>query len=139
METRFRAEIHGPSAIRFTLTGLPRPVPVSAYRLTDGQGAELWIAQVLPNTASESLLVPAQPLDPMRVHYLEIPELGLRTLVRRDPLFRNLYSPKPLGARIARDGRETRFAVFSPGPPRYGCTSTTGRTTGRRGRGRWWR
>ena len=35
---RLRAEIHGPSAIRFTLTGADRPTDVAAYRLTDGQG-----------------------------------------------------------------------------------------------------
>jgi pullulanase/glycogen debranching enzyme len=113
-EARLRAGIHGPTAIRFTLTGVERPHGPSAYRLTDGQGREVPIAEVLPGTASESLLVPAIALDPMRVHYLEIPGLGLRALVRRDPLFRNLYSSKPLGAVVADDGGETSFRVFSP-------------------------
>ncbi|MDT8341172.1 MAG: alpha-amylase family glycosyl hydrolase [Longimicrobiales bacterium] len=111
---RLRAGIHGPSAIRFTLEGAPRPGPASSVRLTDGAGNEIAVARILPATASESLLVPARPLDPLRVHYLEIPALGVRALVRRDPLFRNLYSPRPLGARIADDRSETRFAVFSP-------------------------
>lgn len=113
-EARLRAEIHGPTAIRFTLTDAERPADASAYRLTDGQGHEIPIAEVLPNTASQSLLVPAVPLDPLRVHYLEIPALGLRTLVRRDPLFRDLYSPKSLGAVISDDGTKTTFRVFSP-------------------------
>ncbi len=113
-ETRLRAEIHGPTAIRFTLTGAERPSRPSAYRLTDGRGAEIPIAQVLPNTASEALLVPGVTLDPMRVHYLEIPGPGLRALVRRDPLFRDLYSSKPLGAVVADDKSETTFRIFSP-------------------------
>jgi pullulanase/glycogen debranching enzyme len=114
LKTRLRAEIHGPTAIRFTLSGVERPSEPSAYRLTDGHGREIPIAEVVPNTASESLLVPEVELDPMRVHYLEIPRLGLRALVRRDPLFRNLYSSKPLGAVIAEDGSETTFRIFSP-------------------------
>ncbi len=112
--TRLQAEIHGPTAIRFTLTGVERPSAPAAYRLTDGQGREIPIAAVLPNTASESLVVPAVALDPLRVHYLEIPGMGLRALVRRDPLFRNLYSSKPLGAVIADDGTATTFRIFAP-------------------------
>jgi pullulanase/glycogen debranching enzyme len=111
---RMRAEIHGPTAIRFKLTGAERPSELSAYRLTDGQNREIPIAAVLPNTATQSLVVPAVALDPMRVHYLEIPRFGLRALVRRDPLFRNLYSSKPLGAAVADDGGATTFRVFSP-------------------------
>jgi pullulanase/glycogen debranching enzyme len=113
-DARLRAEIHGPTAIRFTLTGAERPSGPADYRLTDGGGREIPIAEVLPNTASESLLVPAVALDALRVHYLEIPGLGLRALVRRDPLFRNLYSSKPLGAVVAEDGSETTFRIFSP-------------------------
>lgn len=113
-QTRLRAEIHGPTAIRFTLTGVERPSELSAYRLTDGQGREIPIAEVLPATATESLLVPQIAVDPLRVHYLEIPRLGLRALVRREPLFRNLYSSKPLGAVVSEDGSETVFRIFSP-------------------------
>ncbi|MEJ2539108.1 MAG: alpha-amylase family glycosyl hydrolase [Gemmatimonadota bacterium] len=114
VQARLRAEIHGATAIRFTLTGASRPRSVEAYRLTDGQGRVLEVSRVLPNTASESLLVPAEPLDPLRVHYLEVPELGLRALVRRDPLFRNLYSDKPLGAHVTGEAGPTHFRVFSP-------------------------
>jgi pullulanase/glycogen debranching enzyme len=111
---RFRAEIHGPTAIRFTLTGVAPPPERSAYRLTDGQGREIAIATLLPSTATQFLLVPAAAVDPMRVHYLEAPTLGLRTLVRRDPIFRNLYSSKPLGAVVSADGATTTFRIFSP-------------------------
>jgi pullulanase/glycogen debranching enzyme len=111
---RLTAEIHGPTAIRFTLHDGPRPLDPTAYRLTDGQGEPVAIDRVIPNTASETLLVPAQPVDPHRVHYLEVPGHGLRALVRRDPIFRNLYSDKTLGARVADDGSVTRFRIFSP-------------------------
>jgi pullulanase/glycogen debranching enzyme len=109
---RFRAEIQGPTAIRFTLAGVERPADRSAYRLTDGQGREIPIASVRPTADAETHVVPAVALDPMRVHYLAIPGLGLRALVRRDPLFRKLYSSKPLGAAVS--GGATTFRIFSP-------------------------
>ncbi len=108
-----RAEIHGPSAILVTLDHAPRPT-VDRVRLTDGRGRTLAVSAVLPRTGAQSLVVPAQPVDPFRVHYVEVPEFDLRALVRRDPLFRTLYSSKPLGARVADDGSETSFRVFAP-------------------------
>ncbi len=119
---RLRAEIHGPREIRFGVTGAEQPSETSAYRLTDGQGREIGIADVRSEAVAEptsgspfaSLLVPAEALDPLRVHYLEIPDLGFRALVRRDPLFRTMYSPKPLGAIVAGSGAETTFRVFAP-------------------------
>lgn len=113
-QPRLRAEIHGPRAIRLTLTGVDGPPEASAYRLTDAHGRVLPVGEVIPSTASEFLLVPGAALDPMRVHYLEVPGLHLRALVRRDPLFRNLYSSKPLGAVVSADGSATTFRVFSP-------------------------
>lgn len=114
LETRLRAEIRGPTDIRFTLAGAVRPAESSAYRLTDGQGVEILIGEVMANGPSESRVIPQVALDPMRVHYLEIPELGLRALVRRDPIFRTLHSDKKLGATVSDDGSETTFRVFSP-------------------------
>jgi len=111
---RFRAAIHGPSAIRFTLEGAERPDSVSAYRLTDGAGLEIPIADVRPEGDAGALVVPEAPVDPMRVHYLEIPESGLRALVRRDPLFRKIHSDKALGAVVSDGGATTTFRVFSP-------------------------
>jgi pullulanase/glycogen debranching enzyme len=72
------------------------------------------VASVDAGASPAALLSPASPLDPLRVHYLEIPGLGLRALVRRDPLFRAMRSPKPLGALVAAGGRETVFRVFAP-------------------------
>jgi len=112
-DPRLRAHIHGPTDIRFTLAGATLPDEASAYRLTDGHGRAIPIAEVRGVTAG-AVLAPAAPLDPMRVHYLEIPALGLRTVVRRDPLFREMYSTKELGAVVVGHGRETTFRVFSP-------------------------
>jgi len=114
LATRLRAEIHGPSAIRFTLAGAERPDSVSAYRLTDGEGREMSIAEVRGAAGAGALVVPETPVDPMRVHYLEIPDLGLRALVRRDPIFREIYSDKALGAVVSDGGSKTTFRIFSP-------------------------
>jgi pullulanase/glycogen debranching enzyme len=114
LDPRLRAEIHGPTDIRFTLSGVERPAERSAYRLTDGQAAEIPIAEVRPGAAPQALVIPGSALDPMRVHYLEIPPLGLRALVRRDPLFRALSSLKPLGAVVSETGSETTFRIFAP-------------------------
>ncbi len=109
-----RAEIHGPRTVRFTLSGTELPEDPGAWLLTDGQGRRLPVAEVLPHTEAWHLLVPAAPLDPRRVHHLALPDHGLRALVRRDPWFRTLYSPKELGARVAPDGSRTTFRIFSP-------------------------
>ncbi len=113
-EPRLRAAIHGPAAIRFSITGADRPVDPASYRLMDGHDRVIPIATILPVTASEMLLVPRAALDPLRVHYLEVPGLGLRALVRRDPLFRDLYATGPLGAVVEPDGSRTTFRIFSP-------------------------
>jgi pullulanase/glycogen debranching enzyme len=87
---------------------------VEAYLLTDGQGGEITVAEVSPDGDSGMLLVPGWPVDPLRVHYLDIPELGLRSLVRRDPIFRSLVSDKRLGAVVSDGGTETTFRIFAP-------------------------
>jgi pullulanase len=110
---RLRAEIHGPTVIRFTLSGAEQPAALAAYRLTDGHGRPIPIAALRTDSGS-TLVVPEVALDPMRVHYLEIPDLELRAFVRRDPLFRTVYSAKPLGAVIVDDGGSTTFRLFSP-------------------------
>jgi pullulanase len=111
---RLRAEIHGPRAVRFTLTGAERLSATASYRLTDGQGGVIPVAEVRAGETPESIVVPARDLDVLRVHYLEIPSLDLRAVVRRDPLFRSLHSTKELGASVAPDRSETTFRVFSP-------------------------
>jgi pullulanase/glycogen debranching enzyme len=113
-EVRLRAAIHGPNDIRFTLDGVELPAISGDYRLTDGGDREIPIAKLLLDSNGGPRVVPGVALDPLRVHYLEIPELELRALVRRDPLFREMQSDRPLGAAIADDGSVTTFRVFSP-------------------------
>jgi pullulanase len=111
---RLRAEILGPTDIRLTLTGVEPPSEADAYVLSDGRGRPVPVAEVRPDAATGVVLVPETALDPLRVHYVEIPALGLRALVRRDPFFRSLHSDKPLGALVSADGGATTFRVFSP-------------------------
>ncbi|NNE70920.1 MAG: pullulanase [Rhodothermales bacterium] len=110
---RLRAEIHGPRAITVEWVGTDRPA-AGSLQLTDGQGQEIGIESVIPNTASKSLLVPATPIDPMRVYFVIDREHDLRERARRDPWFRTLYSSKPLGASVTEDRRETAFRLFAP-------------------------
>lgn len=114
MEPRLRVEIHGPTEIRFTLVGAALPTRAAAYHLTDGRGRALPVLEVRAEAVGEGRLIAAVPLDVLRVHFLEIPEFGVRARVRRDPIFRRFFSPKPLGARVADDRASTTFRVFSP-------------------------
>ncbi len=113
---RLRAELRGPRAIWAVVTGddVERPLNSDAYRLTDAKGREIPIQTVLPNTASETLVVPEESLDIRRVYYLEIPSLKLRSLCSFDGWFRTLYSTKELGANVSEDGAQTVFRIFSP-------------------------
>jgi len=111
---RLRAEVRGPTAIHCTLTGATPPTDPGDYRLTDGAGRTVAIAAVRSVPGQTTLIVPADAVDPLRVHYLEIPRLGMRALVRRDPIFRTLSSAKRLGAAVADDGTSTTFRIFSP-------------------------
>ncbi len=109
-----KAELRRSGTIWVSFQGSNRPLSPDAYQLTDAQGQRLNIAEVLPNEAHTALLVPELPLDIRRVHWLEIPHLGLRSLCSFDGWFKELYSAKPLGANISPDGRETAFRLFAP-------------------------
>jgi pullulanase/glycogen debranching enzyme len=110
----FRAEVRGPRAIWAHVATGDRPIDPAAYRLTTAAGEVIPIAAVLPNTATETLIVPARDIDIRRVHYLELPGQERKARVRFDGWFRTLYSPKPLGAEVAADSKRTTFRIFSP-------------------------
>lgn len=111
-----KAEIRGPRSIWMTLTGegVQRSLDPDDYRLTNADGVDIPIDAILPNTFSETLIVPAVELDIRRVYYLDVPAAGLRAVCRRDPWFRTLYSSKQLGAEMSPDGGETTFRIFAP-------------------------
>jgi glycosidase len=109
-----RAEISGPRAVLAMIANTPRSFDSSAYKLTDSDGKVIPIARILPNDGTKTLVVPAVDLDLGRSYFLEMPAVNLKTRVRPDGWFRNLYSNKPLGANISSDGGSTSFAVFSP-------------------------
>lgn len=108
------AELRRPKTIWAVIEGMKRPLDKSAYRLTDAQGNEIAIAKVLPNTATETLITPAEPLDLTRVYFLEIPEYKLKVFCDFDGWFRDIYSDKLLGANISDDKKTTAFRIFAP-------------------------
>lgn len=110
-----RAEIRANGSLWLTQWGSStRPLAVDAYRLLRADGSPLPLSAALPASADEIQLFPSVPVDIRRVHYVEIPSLGLRARVRFDGWFRSLYSDKPLGANIAPDGSHTEIRVFAP-------------------------
>lgn len=109
-----RAEIRHARSIWAVVEGSERPLDPGAYRLTDAAGEAIPLAEVLPNTATEFLVVPAEPIDIRRVYYLELLPAGLKAWCSYEGWFRTRYSDKALGAEIAADGRETAFRIFAP-------------------------
>lgn len=109
-----KAEILSNHAIWADIHGIKRPLDPEEYLLTDVNGQEIKIANVLPNGSHETLISPAVPIDRRKIYYLSIPEYNLTSWCSFDGWFRNLYSPKELGANIDEDGRSTIFRIFSP-------------------------
>lgn len=102
------------NALWAKIEGTNRPLEPSDYILMDAEGNFIPIATVLPNTATETLIIPAQPLDIKRVYFLKIPDLDLKAFCSFDGWFRTLYSDKPLGANISEDEKTTAFRLFAP-------------------------
>lgn len=119
---RLRVEIRTSNTlwVRLTGQGAIRSLHPSDYRLIPSTGEPIAIAQVLPNTAEESLICLAEEIDPRRVYHLEVAPHGLRALCRRDGWYRTLYSNLPLGAEIAEDGASTSIRLFAPRAERVG-------------------
>jgi pullulanase len=109
-----RAEVRTPRAVWAHISGVERNFDPSAYKLVDTQGRDIPIARILPNTLTETLIVPAQELDLSQTYFLEIPTAKLKARVRPDGWFRTLFSDKPLGANVTTNGDATHFAIFSP-------------------------
>ena len=106
----FKAEILDDKAVAL-LTNFKPSFDSNDYRLTRIDGREIGVEKVLPNTASKALLVPSEPIDIRRVHYLEDLNNGIKTQVSFDGWFRNVYSDKTLGAEIV-NGKTEVFLKF---------------------------
>jgi pullulanase len=123
-EILFKAEIRRSKTIWAKIEGMERPLYKEAYRLTDAHGNEIPIAAVVPNTASETLIVPVSELDMYRVFFLELRQKDLKTHCSFDGWFREVYSHKELGAHIIEyedkgvsrffHRKKTVFRIFSP-------------------------
>ena len=107
-------DIKSPKSLWANIDGVPRPLSPGGYRLLDARGEEIPIAEVLPNTDRETLIIPAEPLIMGRIYQLELPEFHLKNWCSFDGWFRELYSDKELGANISEDGTQTSFRIFSP-------------------------
>jgi pullulanase/glycogen debranching enzyme len=119
---RLRAEIRTENTLWIRLTGnqAQRSLDPNDYRLIADDGAEVPIAQVLPNTTNDTLLALGQSIDHRRVFYLEYSRHKLRSLCKRDGWYRTMYSHEALGANIAPDGSSTVFRIFAPRAERVG-------------------
>lgn len=106
------AEIRRDRTIWMQLKGVDRSFSPKSYRLTNASGEEIPIASVLPQSQEWTLISPAERIDIRKVYYFSIPEHHLSTLCSFDGWFRDLYSPKKLGAEIEPDG--TYFRIFAP-------------------------
>ncbi len=106
------AELHRGGRIWVRLTGTHRSLSPQDYLLVDAFDRIIPIAEVLPNTDTETLLIPAEPIDIRRVYYLKYPQAQLKALCSFDGWFRDLYSTKELGANV--ENGQTWFRIFSP-------------------------
>lgn len=108
-----KAEILENGAVWLNSTTSPS-LRIADYRISDASGSAIELSTLIASTAKDVILIPARPLDPKRVYFLEIPSLESRTRISFDGWFRTLYSAKPLGAEISPDGSKTDFRVFAP-------------------------
>ena len=109
-----KAEIRNEKAIWIQTMGIPRSLDINQYRLSLANGTEIPLAEILPNTSEESLIIPSTGIDITRVYYLEIPQYKLKAHCSFDGWFRSLYSHKKLGANISSIDNQTSFRIFSP-------------------------
>ncbi|MEL6253700.1 MAG: alpha-amylase family glycosyl hydrolase [Bacteroidota bacterium] len=109
-----KAELKSSGNIWVEVQSLERPIDPQAYILTNAEGTEIPIADVLPNQSQDALLIPAEEIDIRRVYYLQLKGTDLKSWCSFDGWFRELYSNKELGANINEAGTETVFRVFSP-------------------------
>jgi pullulanase/glycogen debranching enzyme len=109
-----KAEILSNGQVWAKILGINRSLNPKDYKLTNAKGEEIVIKEIMPNTASETLIVPASPLNPKRVYFLEIPKDEMKAFCSYDGWFKEMYSNKELGANISPDGKSTAFRIFAP-------------------------
>jgi len=112
---RLRAEMKRNGTIWAIIDGIADvPFEAKAFRLTNAAGKEIAITGVMPNTASEIVVKPAEILDIKRVYYLEFLPRQMKAVCSYDGWFRDVYSTKELGANISPDGKNTAVRLFAP-------------------------
>ncbi|MGB0523731.1 MAG: alpha-amylase family glycosyl hydrolase [Flammeovirgaceae bacterium] len=111
---KIKAELLANGTIWLEVSGTTNSIDKADYRLTNHAGDLIPIETILPNTATKSIIIPAQKIDIRRVYYLEIISKKRKVWCSYDGWFRTMYSTKELGATISDDGSETAFRVFAP-------------------------
>ncbi|MEO0898189.1 MAG: alpha-amylase family glycosyl hydrolase [Bacteroidota bacterium] len=111
---RLQAEIRRSGNIWVEFEGVERPLFPSDYTLTNAEGQELPIAEVLPHEEHSALVVPKEKIDIRRVYWIEAKDSKLKSWASYDGWFREIYSTKELGANVAKDGSSTAFRLFAP-------------------------
>ncbi|MBB3699343.1 alpha-amylase family glycosyl hydrolase [Flammeovirga yaeyamensis] len=106
-----KAELKNENLIWATIVG-ERPLDPTKYLITNAQGDTIKVKGVLPNEATTTLIVPAEPLNKKRVYYLHMPDQELSALCSFDGWFRDTFSTKELGANI--DDGKTTVRLFAP-------------------------
>lgn len=111
---KLKAELTPKGNIWLEASGMTNSIYKEDYRLTNAQGKVIAIEAILPNTSTQTLLVPAEKIDIRRVYYVEVPSKKMKVWCSYDGWFRQLYSTKELGANINDAGSETSFRLFAP-------------------------
>lgn len=115
LEDFTRVEMENPTAIRVRHASVDqRSLKLEDYQLSTADGDPIELAAILASSASDILLIPIQPLQKHRVHYLKIAGIQQIKRVRFDGWFRNLYSHKSLGAEVDEEAETTTFGLFAP-------------------------
>lgn len=107
-----RAELKSENLIEVIVSKDFKLLDPNAYQLTTAQGQKIKVHTVIPKDSKTILVVPENPLNKKRVYFLEVPSKNWKIHCSFDGWFKELYSPKELGATVE-DG-QTTIRLFAP-------------------------
>lgn len=92
----------------------PRSLDKKDYSLTNAKQQTIEIEDIIPIEENVTLIVPKIDLDLRKSYYLCVTSLNLMAQCSHEPMFRETYSSKTLGANISPDNKNTTFRIFAP-------------------------